>query len=428
MGIVHASFPVTRRGKKCRKCCSPLPRLPPFRKRRVYSLMKFNLQVMKFRLSLVTVVIVILAGCKKETPAPPGPVAASFTIDCATVTVQGTYYGGITLNNTHTITVPVNVSQAGTYSVSTATINGIKFTATGSFMATGAQTLTLQGTGIPVNNSTFFYLISAGSATCSFPVAVIPAPSGNFDNDHLLFGNPSRAASLTDSTTNYLLRKQYYALSYDRNRGTPNWVSWHLFNADLGSTSRQDDFRTDNTLPAGWYQVPANAFSGSGFDRGHHCPSGDRTISVEANSSTFLMTNMLPQAPVMNQGTWAIMEDSLRRLVNQGNEIYIIMGSYGTGGTGNNGFAATVNGGNVTVPAIVWKVALVIPNGNNDSSRVDTNARLIAVSIANSNTSTGSWKNYRTSVDAIEAATGYDLLDRLAVSLQSIIEARVDNF
>lgn len=383
---------------------------------------------MKFRLSLIVVVIVVLAGCKKDTPTPPGPAIASFTINCAAVTVQGTYTGGINLNNTHTITVPVNVSQAGTYSVSTATINGIKFSASGTFTTTGLQTITLQGTGIAVNNSTYFYLISAGTATCSFPVAVIPAPSGNFDNDHMLFGNPSRAASLVDSTGNYLLRKQYYALSYHRDRGTPNWVSWHLFQNDLGSTSRQDDFRTDNTLPAGWYQVPANAFSGSGFDRGHNCPSGDRTSSVDANSSTFLMTNMIPQAPVMNQGIWANMEDSLRRLVNQGNEIYIIMGSYGTGGTGNTGLATTVNGGNVTVPSTVWKVALVIPNGNNDSSRVDNNTRLIAVSIANSNSSTGSWKNYRTSVDAIEAATGYNLFDRLSVTLQGVIEARVDNW
>lgn len=382
---------------------------------------------MKFRLSIFAIVVLVLAGCKKDPPAPPAPAAASFTINCAAVTVQGTYAGGIALNNTHTITVPVNVTQVGTYSVGTATINGITFSASGSFSSTGQQSILLQGTGIPVNNSTYFYLISAGTATCSFPVSIITAPSGNFDNDHMLFGNPSRAATLVDSTRNYLLRKQYYALSYNKDRGTPNWVSWHLFQNDLGSTSRQDDFRTDNTLPTGWYQVPANAFSGSGFDRGHHCPSGDRTVSVEANSSTFLMTNMIPQAPVMNQQTWANMEDSLRRLVNQGNEIYIIMGSYGSGGTGNNGLATTVNGGNVTVPATVWKVALVIPNGNNDSSRVDSGVRLIAVSIANSNTSTGSWKNYRTSVDAIEAATGYDLFDRLSVALQGVIEVRVDN-
>jgi len=65
-------------------------------------------------------------------------------------------------------------------------------------------------------------------------------------------------------------------------------------------------------------------------------------------------------------------------------------------------------------------IALVIPNGNNDSSRVDATTRLIAVKISNSNSSTGSWKNYRTSVDGIEAT------DRLTVALDAVIESRVD--
>lgn len=382
---------------------------------------------MKFRLLLALLFIILLTGCKKQNPDPPLSTGAVFTVNCAAITVQGTYLGGIALNGTNTISLQVNVTRTGNYALTTATINGIKFSVTGSFTVTGNQTIVVPGTGLPVNTGSFVFLVTAGTATCSFPLSVNPAPSGNLDNDHLLFGNPSNAASLDDSTGNYLLRKQYYALSYSQARGTPNWVSWHLFQGDLGSTPRQDDFRPDNTLPVGWYQVPSNAFSGSGFDRGHNCPSGDRTISVDANSSTFLMTNMIPQAPTMNQGVWAKMEDSLRRLVNMGSEIYIVMGSFGSGGTGDNGFATTVNSGQVTVPATVWKIALIIPNGNNDSSRVDPSSRLIAVSIPNANAATGSWKNYRTTVDAIEAATGYNLLDRLSVALQTLLEARLDN-
>lgn len=243
----------------------------------------------------------------------------------------------------------------------------------------------------------------------------------------MFFGNPSRAAAITDSTQNYLMRKSYFALSYSRDRGIPNWVSWHLYSLDLGSVSRQDDFRPDNTLPTGWYQVPDNGYSGSGFDRGHNCPSADRTSTVEANSSTFLMTNMIPQAPTNNQQTWARMEDSLRRLVTQGNEVYIIMGAYGAGGTGNNGFATTIHSGKVTVPSNIWKVAVVINNGNGDSARVDANTRVIAVMVPNTNSVSTNWKTYRTSVDAIEAATGYDLLTRLPVTMQTILEARIDN-
>jgi len=62
---------------------------------------------------------------------------------------------------------------------------------------------------------------------------------------------------------------------------------------------------------------------------------------------------MIPQAPDNNQQTWARMEDSLRRLVVAGNELYIMMGNYGAGGTGDNGFASTIHNGQVTVPAFI---------------------------------------------------------------------------
>jgi len=173
--------------------------------------------------------------------------------------------------------------------------------------------------------------------------------------------------------------------------------------------------------------VPPTAYSNSGFDKGHNTPSGDRTIAVDANSSTFLMTNMIPQAPTNNQVVWARLEDSLRRLATLGYEVYIIMGNYGVGGTGNNGFVTTLDAGRVTVPANIWKVAVVLPNGNNDSSRVTSSTRVIAVDVPNTNALGFNWKAYRVSVDAIEAATGLNLLSRLPESLQAELESRVDN-
>jgi len=221
--------------------------------------------------------------------------------------------------------------------------------------------------------------------------------------------------------------RTYYALSYNRDRGEPNWVSWHVQASDLGSTARQDDFRADNTLPVSWYHVQNTSYSGSGFDRGHNCPSADRTSTVTANSATFLMTNMIPQAPNNNEQTWANMENYIRTLVNGGDEVYIIMGSYGTGGTGSSGTLNSVDNGHVNVPSNVWKVVVVLTNGSGDLSRVTTSTRVIAVNTPNINTINSDWKQYRTSVDAIEAATGYDLLSSVPASVQSVIEAQVDN-
>ena len=147
--------------------------------------------------------------------------------------------------------------------------------------------------------------------------------------EHLTLGNPSGATADPAVPTNYLLLKPQYALSYHHDRGIPNWVSWHLDARWLGPAPRQDDFRPDPELPGSWYRVTASSYGGSGFDRGHHCPSADRTASIPDNSATFPMSNMLPQAPRLNQQTWANLEDYCRTLVGQGNEVYIICGSYG---------------------------------------------------------------------------------------------------
>ena len=216
-------------------------------------------------------------------------------------------------------------------------------------------------------------------------------------------------------------------MSYHRDRGIPNWVSWHLSTDWRGSAARQDDFRPDATLPASWYQVQANSYTGSGFDRGHNCPSADRTSTVADNSATFLMTNMMPQAPRNNQQTWANLEDYTRTFLNTGNEVYIICGSYGRGGTGTNGYMTTLDNGRVTVPARCWKVVVILPIGTDDATRVTTSTRVIAIDTPNDNSISTTWGTYRTSVDAIEAATGLDLLSAVPGNIRQQIEARVDS-
>ena len=169
-------------------------------------------------------------------------------------------------------------------------------------------------------------------------------------------------------------------------------------------------------------------YSGSGFDRGHLTPSGDRTASVADNSATFFMTNMMPQAPNNNQGPWEELESYCRTLVNQGNELYIIAGGAGQGGVGSNGAANTVANGNVVVPAVTWKVIIVLPNGVNDAFRVGKTTRTIAVIMPNRqdigiNTP---WRNFRVSVDAVERLTGYNFFSNVRPQMQNLLEKQID--
>ncbi|MDF2514777.1 MAG: non-specific endonuclease [Sphingobacterium sp.] len=251
---------------------------------------------------------------------------------------------------------------------------------------------------------------------------------GAGDNGNTLLGNPSSATTSTTNYNNYLMETSYYSLSYSRDRGIPNWVSWHIDTDDLGTTPRQDDFRSNTTLPTGWYRVSSSSYSGSGFDRGHYCPSADRTSSITANSATFLMTNMMPQAPNNNQQTWNSLESYTRSLVtSSGKEVYVVCGSYGKGGTGSNGGVTTsIDNGKVTVPNRTWKVIVVLDRGTNDLSRISTSTRVIAVDMPNSNSISSDWRTYRTTVDAIETATGYNLLTAISTATQSTLEARRD--
>lgn len=284
---------------------------------------------------------------------------------------------------------------------------------------------------IPQDTTTGSYSLSASitdaearSASTSILLTVGTAVSANV---HLTMGNPSGAVADESVPTNYLMIKDQYAMSYHRDRAIPNWVSWHLNSSWIGSTSRQNDFRPDPSLPAGWYQVQGNDYSGSGFDRGHLTPSGDRTASVADNSATFLMTNMMPQAPNNNQGPWEQFESYCRSVVSQGNEIYIIAGSVGTGGTGANGFATTIAGGRVTVPAYTWKVAIILPNGNNDVSRVTTSTRTIGIIMPNKQgINVDPWQKYLATVDQVEELTGHDFFSNVPTSTQAVIESRLD--
>jgi hypothetical protein len=97
-------------------------------------------------------------------------------------------------------------------------------------------------------------------------------------------------------------------------------------------------------------------------------------------------------------------------------------------GTGTNGFATTIAGGHVAVPAVTWKVALVIPkSGGDDVARVTAATRTIAVIMPNTQgirtSNPNDWMSYLTTVDAVEALTGYDFFANVGDLAENAIEA-----
>lgn len=52
--------------------------------------------------------------------------------------------------------------------------------------------------------------------------------------------------------------------------------------------------------------------------RGHLCPSDDRDSTAEENRTTFILTNIISQAPTQNRQAWRLLEEYARSLVAQG--------------------------------------------------------------------------------------------------------------
>ena len=250
-------------------------------------------------------------------------------------------------------------------------------------------------------------------------------------NVNLTMGNPSNATTDVNFPHNYLLDKPQFCAGYDRDRDIPIWTSWQLNSTWCnGPAVRKDNYIVDPTLPSGWHQVGGGDYSGSGFARGHMCPSADRLVTQADNDALFVMTNLIPQNENNNSGIWEQLENYERALANAGNTLYIISGGYGAGGTGTNGYLTTIqqSGYSITVPAKLWKVMIVIPAGSgNDLSRVTTSTRTIAVIMDNANPTSGdTWGAHRVSVDAVEALTGFDFFSNVSTSIQAVIEANAD--
>ena len=102
-------------------------------------------------------------------PPPPTGGTAAFTFNCTGATPVGTYVAGTALTAANTITLNVTVTTVGTWSVTTApAVNGITFSGSGTFAATGAQTIILAGSGTPTAAGTNTFTVTGGTSACTF--------------------------------------------------------------------------------------------------------------------------------------------------------------------------------------------------------------------------------------------------------------------
>ncbi|MDZ4794457.1 MAG: hypothetical protein SGI83_09290 [Bacteroidota bacterium] len=133
----------------------------------------------------LAIIMVLIAGCQKElsfelgnTPAK-GSLQSDISGDCLPKTVNGVYEATKPLvPTTNTITVSVIVTRTGIYTITTDTVNGYYFRATGTFTALGATTVTLRSNGTPFVVGIDNFVVSYDGTVCDIAVEVFPAGAG----------------------------------------------------------------------------------------------------------------------------------------------------------------------------------------------------------------------------------------------------------
>ncbi len=254
----------------------------------------------------------------------------------------------------------------------------------------------------------------------------VATPSALVYAGNTAFGEPTDA----DPSDDFLIRRREFTSSYSRIRNTPNYVAYQFDATHVGAgADRCDCFTFDPTLPSSFPRYTtadytgAGAFAGFGIDRGHLARSFDLTAGTLDNASSFLFSNIIPQAASVNQGPWAKFENFLGNEATANNrEVYIIAGVAGKL-AGPNG---TVKGlGLITVPAYVWKVAVILPRDQGLADVVNgTEPTVVAVVMPNdpSVSISSDWPPFQVTVDSVEALSGYNVLALLPDFIETQLE------
>lgn len=131
------------------------------------------------------------------------------------------------------------------------------------------------------------------------------------------------------------------------------WVRWNLSPANLTNkvANRADYFFADD--PSTPSKEIDNAYSHSGFDRGHLCPSADMRFSVVAQKECFYLTNIIPQTPALNRGTWERLESLCREWCKTRGTLLIYAGAIYPPDIENKRF---LHGSSIEIPSECWKV------------------------------------------------------------------------
>ncbi|MFI3302373.1 MAG: DNA/RNA non-specific endonuclease [Rikenellaceae bacterium] len=203
-------------------------------------------------------------------------------------------------------------------------------------------------------------------------------------------------------TKGELVKHTHYTLDYNEPHEQANWVYYHLLPSNInGGVKRTNSFRPDPKVST--QSATTADYTKSGYDRGHLCPAADMSHTEEAMRESFYMSNMSPQAPMLNRGKWKTLEEAVRRWCLAKGELHITVG-----GVLKDGLPQ-IGANKVSVPEQYYK-AIYSPRTGEMIAFLMPNTKLEE-----------SIEHFAVTVDEVEAIIGIDLFPQADQSLESKI-------
>ena len=103
-----------------------------------------------------------------------------------------------------------------------------------------------------------------------------------------------------------------YQSTYDLTLQCPRQVLWTVHKKDIGSKVARQSWHFVSDIYHPLATATHDDYINSGYHRGHMCPAADRSASIDMMHSTFTMSNIAPQLPHVNTGTWKRTENFCR--------------------------------------------------------------------------------------------------------------------
>ena len=206
-----------------------------------------------------------------------------------------------------------------------------------------------------------------------------------------------------------------YSLEWDCQKRAQRWTCYQMHNGlPNNNVGRNEAWATDPNIPY-QYQTDKSDYSGSGFSRGHMCPSADRQTTVEQNRQTFYYSNMQPQYQNHNGVLWDQMEVKVRSWDTSSfrDTLYVVKA-----GTIRDDQILKYTSSGMPVPKYFYMAVLCVKNGQYKAMAFWT----LHENVARKNQDLG---DYAISIDELEEKTGIDFFCNLPYDIEEQVEKSV---